>query len=150
MLHFKYLRGLWISLCRSLHKFSIFILNQVKREHIPIKVRHFSLRKSSDEDSVFAGLKNFLLFHKFLSLLLNEFLQSEILQKSRSVQNVNSIITAAINYQVVCGVVFHLIFVVQINNFFSLVPFSIAIHKIRGKKLTRKTIKYKLDSSSKM
>ena len=41
-------------------------------------------------------------------------------------------------------------FVVQINNFFSLVLFSPIIHKIRGKKLISKTIKYKLDSSSKM
>ena len=35
-------------------------------------------------------------------------------------------------------------FVVQINNFFSLVLFSAAIHKRRGKKLISKTIKYKL------
>ena len=41
-------------------------------------------------------------------------------------------------------------FVVQINDFFSLVLFSPIIHKIRGKKLISKTIKYKLDSSSKM
>ena len=41
-------------------------------------------------------------------------------------------------------------FVVQINNFFCLVVFSAVIHKRRGKKLISKTIKYKLDSSSKM
>ena len=41
---------------------------------------------------LFAGLKFFLLVHKFLSLLLNEFLQSEIMQKSRSVQNITSIL----------------------------------------------------------
>ena len=41
-------------------------------------------------------------------------------------------------------------FVVQINNFFSLVLFSAVIHKRRGKKLISKTIKYKLYSSSKM
>ena len=41
-------------------------------------------------------------------------------------------------------------FVVQINNFFSLVLFSAVIHKRRRKKLISKTIKYKLDSSSKM
>ena len=40
--------------------------------------------------------------------------------------------------------------VVHINNFFSLVLFSAVIHKRRGKKLNCKTIKYKLDSSSKM
>ena len=42
-------------------------------------------------------------------------------------------------------------FVVSINNFFSLVLISAVIHKgIRGKELISKTIKYKLDSSSKM
>ena len=41
-------------------------------------------------------------------------------------------------------------FVVQINNFLSLVLFSAVIHQRRGKKLINKTIKYKLDSSSKM
>ena len=40
--------------------------------------------------------------------------------------------------------------VVHINSFFSLVLFSAVIHKRRGKKLICKTIKYKLDSSSKM
>ena len=32
---------------------------------------------------------------KILSLLLNEFLESEIMQKSRSVQNITNIITVA-------------------------------------------------------
>ena len=41
-------------------------------------------------------------------------------------------------------------FVVQINNFFSLVVFFLVIHKRRGKNLISKAIKYKLDSSSKM
>ena len=41
-------------------------------------------------------------------------------------------------------------FVVQINNFCSLALFSAVIHKRRRKKLISKTIKYKLDSSSKM
>ena len=44
--------------------------------------------------TVFAGLKKFFACHKFLSLLLNEFLQSEIMQKSRSVENVANIIAA--------------------------------------------------------
>ena len=34
----------------------------------------------------FLGQRNFLFVHKFLSLFLNEILQSEIMQKSRSVQ----------------------------------------------------------------
>ena len=41
-------------------------------------------------------------------------------------------------------------FVVQTNNFFSLVLFSAVIQKIREKKLISKAIEYKLDSSSKM
>ena len=41
-------------------------------------------------------------------------------------------------------------FVVEINIFFSLALFSAVIHKRRGKKMVRKTIKYKLDSSSKL
>ena len=41
-------------------------------------------------------------------------------------------------------------FVVQINNLFSLALFSVVIHKRRGKKMTSKTVKYKLVSSSKM
>ena len=41
-------------------------------------------------------------------------------------------------------------FVVQINNFFSLVLFSDVIHKRIGKKLISKPTKYKLRSSSKM
>ena len=49
----------------------------------------FSLRDSSDEDYVFDCL------FKFLSLLLNEFLQSEIMQKSRSVQIITNIIAVA-------------------------------------------------------
>ena len=40
-------------------------------------------------------------------------------------------------------------FVVQINKFFSFVTVSAVIHKIRGKKLISKTIKYKFSSSSK-
>ena len=41
-------------------------------------------------------------------------------------------------------------FVVQINNIFRLVLFAAITHKRRGKKQISKTIKYKLDSSSKM
>ena len=41
-------------------------------------------------------------------------------------------------------------FVVQINNFFSLVLFFCVIHKRRGKKLISTTIQYKLGSSSKI
>ena len=41
-------------------------------------------------------------------------------------------------------------FVVQITNFFSLVLFSAVIYKRRGKKLISKTIKHKLNNSSKI
>ena len=103
-------------------------------------------------ETIFAGLKNFLLVNKFLSLSLNEFLQSEIMQKSRSAQYITRIIAVANQVQFVC------LFVccappnsvVQINNFFRLILFSAEIRKRRGKKLISKTIKYKLGSSSKM
>ena len=41
-------------------------------------------------------------------------------------------------------------FVVQINNFFTLVLFFAEINKSRGKKLISKTIRYNLNSSLKM
>ena len=43
-----------------------------------------------------------------------------------------------------------ILFVVQINTFGSLVLFSAVIHKRKEEKLVNKTIKYKLDRSSKM
>ena len=45
-LHFKYLRELWIRLWYMWHKFSICVLTQMKRKHIPIKVWSFSLTTS--------------------------------------------------------------------------------------------------------
>ena len=92
-LHFRYLRGLWIRLRHLWHKFIACTFNQVKKEHIPINILRFFLDDSSNEDCAFAGLNNFFAFHEFLCLLLlNEFLQSEIMQKSRSVQIIRSII----------------------------------------------------------
>ena len=129
-LHFRYLRGFWIQLCHLRHKFSICILNHVQREHIQMNVWRFSLKDSSVE--------GFLFVHEILSLLLNEFLQSEIMQKSRAVQNITHIIAVPPDS------------VVQINNFFSLLIFSAVIHKRREQKLICKSTKYKLDSSSKM
>ena len=98
------------------------------------------------------GQRNFCLFISFY-LLLNEFLQSEIMQKSHSVQNITSIIAVADEKSdafVCLWCCAPPCFVVQINDFFSLVPFSAVIHKRRGKKLIIKTIKYKRDSFSKM
>ena len=37
----------------------MYVLNQVKREHIPINKWSFSLSDSSDEDFVFAALKKY-------------------------------------------------------------------------------------------
>ena len=41
-------------------------------------------------------------------------------------------------------------FVVWVSNFTNLVLFSVVIHKTKGKKLISKTIRYKLDSTSKI
>ena len=46
-----------------------------------INILRFSLKDSSDEGCVFAGVRKPLFVHKLLSLLLNEFLQSEIMHK---------------------------------------------------------------------
>ena len=56
--YFRYLRELWI-ICHLRQKLSFCKLNQVNKEQITINVWRFSLRDSADEDSVFAGLKNF-------------------------------------------------------------------------------------------
>ena len=74
------------------------------------------------------------------------------MQKSYLVQNITSIRAVLIVRcsLYVCSVCVPPDFVVQINNFFSLVLFSTTIHEWRGKKLISKTIEYKLDSSSKM
>ena len=58
-LHFRYLRGLWIRLCHLRHKFSIFIWKQLEREHVPTNEWRVSLTDYSDEDRVFAGLKEY-------------------------------------------------------------------------------------------
>ena len=74
------------------HKFSICISTQVERELILINVLPFSLSDFSDENCVLPWIKKFLLVYMFL---LNEFLQSETMQKLRSVQSINSIIAVA-------------------------------------------------------
>ena len=68
--------------------------------------------------------------------MLNEFLQSEIMQKSRAVQNITNIIAVADEeLGTVCMflVIFPPDFVVKINNFFRLVGLSVVIHKRREK-----------------
>ena len=75
------------------------------------------------------------------------------MQKSRSVQNIISIIAVADEYSMQFLCFWFCVppdFVVQINEFFYMVLFSAVIHKRREKKLISKTIKYKLDSSSKV
>ena len=102
----------WIHPSRLWHKFSICILRRAKREYIPMKVWRFSLRHSSDEYCVFVWVN------------------SEIMQKSRSAQNITSIIAVTVEkLSAVCFVVFPPDFVVQINNFFSLVLISSVVHK---------------------
>ena len=94
---------------------------------------------------------NFFLVHKFLSLLLNEFLQSENITIWSKISL--ALLQLLINNQVqfVCSwCCVPPDFVVQINNSFSLIPFSAVIHQRRGTELIRKIVKYKLDSSSKM
>ena len=59
MLYIRYLKRLWICLCHLWYKFIICILNQVKREHILVNIRRFSIRDSWDEGCVFAWLKKF-------------------------------------------------------------------------------------------
>ena len=102
----------WIHPSRLWHKFSICILRRAKREYIPMKVWRFSLRHSSDEYCVFVWVN------------------SEIMQKSRSAQNITSIIAVTVEkLSAVCFVVIPPDFVVQINNFFSLVLISSVVHK---------------------
>ena len=148
-LHFRYLRRLWARLYHPWGKFSICILSQMKREHIPINVWCFSLRDSSDEDCAFDELKTFLLVWKFLSSSLNEFLQSKINHVPSKISL--ALLQLLMNNQVQFICLRYCVppdFVVQINNFFNLVLFSAVIHKRRGKELISKRIKYNLDSSS--
>ena len=91
-----------------------------------------------------------------MRLPLNQFLQSEIImQISSSVQN-NTHITAVFEKKIkcnmyICSVAFqHFNLCFKLNIFFSLLLFFPGIYKRREKKLTKKTIKYKLGGSSKM
>ena len=85
-----------------------------------------------------------VLVHKFLSLLLNEFLQTKIMQKSRSVQNITKLLPLPMNNQVQFVCLWCCVppnYVVQVN-MFSSVLFSVVIHKRRRKKLTSKTMQF--------
>ena len=77
-----------------------------------------------------------LLVHKFLSLLLNELLKSEIIQKLGWVQNVQHYCRCWWISRVFCM----FLVLVQINNFFSLVLFYSVIHRRREKKLISEII----------
>ena len=65
-----------------------------KGPHINKRMAFF-LRHSSDEVCVFTGLNFFFLFRMFLSFLLNEFLELEIMQKLRLVQDITDIVVIA-------------------------------------------------------
>ena len=74
---------------------SIDILNQVKSGHIPINVWRFSLRGSSDEDCVPAGLIKFSAcswLFKFVVEWIHAIRKSA---ESRSLQNISNIIAVA-------------------------------------------------------
>ena len=83
-----------------------------EKEHIPIKVWRFPLRDSADEDCVFAGLKKLFACLKVSKFQLSEFLQSEIMQKSCSAQNIANIVAVTDEFVVPPD------FLIQINNFF--------------------------------
>ena len=68
-LHFRYLRGLWIRLCRLWHKYSICIFETSEKGTHTNKRFTFLLEGSSDEDCVFAGLiRKLRLISKFITL----------------------------------------------------------------------------------
>ena len=92
-------------------------------------------------------------YRSFLSLILNELLQSEIVQKLTSLQKITciSVITdKKINFTLyISSVVFHLSLWFKLNSFFSLVLFLLEYFclleytKDEEKKVTGKTIKCK-------
>ena len=115
-LHFRYLRGLWKHLCHLWHKFSICICNQRKGEHMPINIWGFKV--FFRWRLCICWIKE--IFCLFINLWLNEFLQSEKMQKSYSVQN-NPVKFVCLWYCVPPDIL------VQINNFFNLVLFSAVV-----------------------
>ena len=89
-------------MCFHLQELSICKLNQVKRELKPMKVwclKCFICNNLSDEQSALDVLWKIIIcwFISFLSLQLNEFLQSEIKQKLSSVQKITCITAIADN-----------------------------------------------------
>ena len=92
------------------------------------------------------------MFRVFISLLLNVYLQSEIMpkynyQQIKNIKTSLALLQLLINNQVKFVCLWYLPdSVVQINTLCSLVLFSAVIYKRRGKKLISKTIKYKLET----
>ena len=92
------------------------------------------------------------MFRVFISLLLNVYLQSEIMpkynyQQIKNIKTSLALLQLLINNQVKFVCLWYLPdSVVQISTLCSLVLFSAVIYKRRGKKLISKTIKYKLET----
>ena len=135
MLYFRNLRGLPISLWHLWHKFSILISNRVKRQQILVNVWRFSVRHSSDEDCVFAGLKTFFSCSKNFKYVVEWIpairYNAEITFSPKHYWHYSScrwIIRCSLY---VCGILFRLNFDFQINNFFNWVLFS-AVKKLIG------------------
>ena len=90
-----------------IHETPQFRYLRVMDVNTPMLLHKFSMGKETHSNKRFTFfLKGFsrwrlcgwwvkVLVHKFLSLLLNEFLQTKIMQKSRSVQNITKIIAVA-------------------------------------------------------
>ena len=115
--------------------------------------KRFLCKDSPDEQNALFGLqKNFCLITCTLSLPFNKFLQSEIKQKLSLVQNINRI-TAISDKKIISQVCLFTMFCfstvcgsnwkVSSSSFY----FLMKSKKEEKRKLTRKTIKYKLDSS---
>ena len=90
------------SLCLYYQKLSICRLNQVEREHIPMKVwclKCFVCTDSSDEQNTFDGHdyygNDYLFVYKLFEFELDKFLQLEIKQKLSSIQKITCIIAIA-------------------------------------------------------
>ena len=102
----------------------------------------FIFTDSSDEQSTFDGLQKIIIcsFISFLSLYLNKFLQSEIMQKLFSVQKITRTTTVfdkkIIVYSAYLGYcATHLSLLVELNSFVRQALFSLGMQNGREKKL---------------
>ena len=97
-------------MCFNRNSVPICRFNQVKTEHIPMKIyylKNFVCTDLSDEQSAFDGLQKIVscLLISFFSLQLNEFLQSEIQQTLTSIQKVTCITGIADKKIIIWGII---------------------------------------------